>query len=93
MPYIKKEQRDELQDELISLLKEMKFEEGEMNYIITFLLHEFVIQNGLCYKTLNSAVGILECSKEEFVRRVVSPYEDLKIMQNGSISELDKEKL
>ena len=90
MPYITKERREELEDELISLLKEMKFEVGEMNYIITYLLHEFVVQNGLRYKTLNNAVGVLECAKAEFIRTIVSPYEDQKIKDNGPVSELDR---
>ena len=90
MPYITQKRRKELEDELIGLLKEMEYEEGEMNYIITFLLHEFVIQKGLCYKTLNSAVGVLECCKAEFIRTVVSPYEDEKRKINKSVSSLDE---
>jgi len=43
-----------------------------------------------CHKTLNSVVGILECAKQEFIRKVVNPYENKKIIENGCISDLDK---
>lgn len=32
-----------------------------------------------------SAKGAIECAKLEFVRRVVSPYEDQKILENGDV--------
>jgi len=32
-----------------------------------------------------SALGAIECAKLEFIRRVVSPYEDAKIVANGDV--------
>jgi len=32
-----------------------------------------------------SALGAIECAKLEFIRRVVSPYEDTKIASNGDV--------
>jgi hypothetical protein len=94
MPYIKKEQREKLDgriDSIAEMLNE-NMSDGEYNYVITKLIHNYIKNAGLRYSTLNSAVGILECAKAEFIRTVVSPYEDQKIIDNGFISELDGKK-
>jgi hypothetical protein len=39
----------------------------------------------LRYYHINKAVGVLECIKMEFYRRVAAPYEDTKIEQNGDV--------
>lgn len=88
MPYIKQERRAVLRQKLVPMIRE-PLTEGELNYVITLLIHENVLRAGLCYATLNRAVGILECSKSEFIRQVVSPYEDIKKAENGPVSELD----
>jgi hypothetical protein len=62
---------------------------GELNYIITTLVHSYIERKGLCYTTLNEAIGVLECAKLELYRMVVAPYENGKQSENGPISELD----
>jgi hypothetical protein len=37
------------------------------------------------YQGINDIVGALECCKQEFIRRVVNPYEAEAIMRNGDI--------
>ncbi|KKM24078.1 hypothetical protein LCGC14_1608680 [marine sediment metagenome] len=89
MPYIKQEKRKELEMPLAKLLFKLN-SKGDYNYIITMMLHHFIEKNGLRYEHLNDAMGIVESAKQEFYRTVVAPYEDKKIEENGSISELDK---
>lgn len=84
MPYIHPDQRFVLDSYLNSLL-ELNLNEGQLNYIITKLLDNFIIENKLCYTNLNSAIGILECAKMELYRRLVAPYEDIKIKENGDV--------
>lgn len=91
MPYIKKEFRNQL-DSLIDALSNYCLGIGDWNYAITKLLHKRIQRVGIRYKTLNDNMGILESAKQEFYRTVVTPYEDKKRKENGSISELDKEK-
>lgn len=62
---------------------------GELNYIITTLIHQFIKRKGLCYATLNEAIGVLECAKLELYRRIAAPYEDKKVRQNGCVSEFE----
>lgn len=56
---------------------------GELNYLITRLVDEFLMRKGVSYTHINAAVGVLECAKMELYRRIASPYEDSKVMENG----------
>ena len=87
MPYILKENREKynaLLEELIGILKKQPLDQvdGEINYIVTKILKEVY---PLRYFNLNRAVGVLESCKLEFYRRVVGPYEDKKIEENGDV--------
>ena len=87
MPYILKENREKynaLLEELIGILKKQPLDlvDGEIHYIVTKILKEVY---PLRYFNLNRAVGVLESCKLEFYRRVVGPYEDKKIEENGDV--------
>ena len=80
MPYVDQATRDELAKMLRSARGA-----GELNYNITLLVIEYIYENGFGYQKLNDITGALENCKLEFVRRVVSPYEDKKILENGDV--------
>ena len=91
MPYIKQEHRKYLDigiDELIGRIASLPdFEPGNLNYVITRLLHYYVtFHDGESnYTRYNAAVGVLECAKLELYRRQISAYEDKKIKENGDV--------
>lgn len=87
MPYIKQEKRDELKNILdqIERLSLIEIGPGELNFLITKLIHQYVEDNNISYKILNDIIGALDNAKEEFRRRVINPYEDLKIVENGDV--------
>ena len=94
MPYIKKEQREELEPELGALIQKMmsmpEFHSngraGILNYIITDMLDScFGPLSNAKYKDYNEAIGMLECCKLEFYRKAAAPYEDMKEKQNGKV--------
>jgi len=58
---------------------------GELNYAITLLMIGYVKAHGKKYEVLNAVVGAVESAKAEFQRRVVAPYEDTKIAENGDV--------
>lgn len=58
---------------------------GELNFVITTLIDEFISKKGLKYETLNAMIGVLECAKMELYRRICAPYEDKKIIENGDV--------
>jgi len=87
VPYIKPERRkkyEKVLGELISILKSLPVEQvdGELNYVITKILKEVY---PLRYFHINRAMGVLECIKQEFYRRVAAPYEDIKIKESGDV--------
>lgn len=56
---------------------------GELNYLMTLIVDEYITKQGLRYNTIAEVVGALNGCLTEFNRRVVGPYEDLKIKENG----------
>ncbi|MEI6093204.1 MAG: hypothetical protein WCQ47_05930 [bacterium] len=87
MPYISKDQRlvvDKKIKDLAQAVQECGKENraGVLNYSISTLLHELY---ALKYSEVNEAVGMLECTKQEYYRRVAAPYEDKKIKENGDV--------
>ena len=81
MPYINKTDRVAL-----LMYTPVMRDAGSLNYAITALLINYVAHNGgLRYKTLNDCIGALVAAKDEFTRRVVAPYVDKKIQENGDV--------
>lgn len=58
---------------------------GELNYLITNLLIDYLHKMGKNYQNINDVLGALEGAKLEFYRRVAAPYEDKKIQENGDV--------
>lgn len=58
---------------------------GELNYLITRTILMYLERNGLSYQKINDVVGVLEAAKLELYNRVVTPYEELKVEENGDI--------
>jgi hypothetical protein len=63
---------------------------GELNYMISSLLDEYLTERGKNYASINEVIGMLECAKLELYRRVAAPYEDEKIDQNGDVFDVIK---
>ena len=83
MPYIKQEDRLELHKVLTRFVTADTA--GELNYLFTKLILNYMKEKGLSYATINDIVGALEGAKLEFYRRVAVPYEDQKIKENGDV--------
>lgn len=80
MPYISQVRREELTD----IIKH-PHTSGELNYVLTRTIMQYLHDQGEAYVTMNDILGALEGAKLEFYRRVVSKYEDQKIEENGDV--------
>ncbi len=80
MPYIPNEVRLELNSG-----QAVASDPGELNYVITKIVLQYIEAKGKNYSTFNDAVGALECSKQELYRRLVVPYEITKTAMNGDV--------
>lgn len=97
MPYINEEARMELDsciENMVSCLtsdnmnisnEEFLSIAGEINYAFSRTLSGCM--KDVSYGKIAIITGVLENIKQEFYRRIASPYEDKKIVENGDIKE------
>ena len=78
MPYLNKEEKYKNSLGKLSTC-------GHLNYSFSETIKEYISQNKLNYQTFNDIVGAMECCKMEVYRRLISPYEDEKILENGDV--------
>lgn len=86
MPYIDKQFRDQLDPTTVSRehLPMHASTPGELNFQITRLVDRYILESGgSSYAKINEVVGVLDCAKLEFYRRIATIYEDGKLAQNG----------
>ncbi len=79
MPYIDQEAREAL------AVGAPARTAGELNYVITRLILEYLEMKGRSYSTMNEIMGVLSACGLEFYRRVVVDYEREKIKENGDV--------
>lgn len=79
MPYIKKEDREEL--------KTLRYAKtaGELNYLFTKMALRYIKDRGESYQHYNDIIGALEGCKLELYRRKIGDYENVKSFQNGDV--------
>lgn len=58
---------------------------GQLNFLLTQTVIQYMDSKGLSYQTINDVVGALEGAKLEFYRRVAAPYESAKMVENGDV--------
>lgn len=85
MPYLRQEAKDYFEKLLIELNHSSISNPGELNYLFTEIIKQYMENHTKNYQMLNDVVGALDCCKSEFKRRVVDPYEDTKIKLNGDV--------
>lgn len=82
MPYIQIGRKKELNVQTVGQV--VPKDAGELNYVITTILKNYLYPH-FNYQKCNDCMGALEGAKLELYRRVVAPYEDIKIKTNGDV--------
>jgi hypothetical protein len=72
MPYIKIEERDGRAPENV----------GQLTFALVAICDQYRRDH---FADMAQVVAALECAKLEFYRRVVAPYEDKKMIENGDV--------
>lgn len=82
MPYVKQDRRPDL-DMVVSLMNDVEvIANGDLNYI----LYAFCKRNiKPSYNNYKNYLGELNEAAEEIRRRLLAPYEDEKIVENGDV--------
>jgi hypothetical protein len=86
MPYITQDKRYTLEYKTLrQLMNEItELEIGDLNFVISSLIWAR-FKAAPSYSTGNALVGVLECAKQEFIRRHLNEYENSKITENGDL--------
>jgi len=58
---------------------------GELNYLFTYWIGQYILDKDESYQTYNDIIGALEGAKLELYRRRISKYEDRKAVENGDV--------
>ena len=89
MPYIDPELRprwDAVVDKFESVIDEFhSIKAGELNYLLTKIVCSWFRMGNRSYDRIQSVVGLLECMKQEFYRRVATSYEESKKELHGDV--------
>ena len=84
-PYIKKEDRPDIEDIVDIYAYHLKCD-GHLNFFICKLFLKLMrINGGIRYNKAKEFIGELECAKLEIYRKFISPYEDEKEAENGKL--------
>jgi len=84
-PYIKKEDRPDIEDIVDVYAYKLKCD-GHLNFFICKLFLKLMrINGGIRYNKAKEFIGELECAKLEIYRKFISPYEDEKEAENGKL--------
>jgi hypothetical protein len=91
MPYLRRELREKAWEDFIE--EGYIPNSGTLNFLISTLCDEYISNDradDFNYSAVNTVIGALECAKQEFYRRIASPYEDYKKTQNGEVYTLPR---
>lgn len=81
MPYIRQSERDQVEGGGYLTPQTADV----LCYTISSICVGYLRVHGQHYSTLNDILGALEGAKLEFYRRVVAPYEDDRLRENGDV--------
>lgn len=89
MPYVNKEAKERMAENLLGADDHFYPDPkniGELNFVITSIVTEYMErQPKFNYETLNGVYGAMQLAAAEFKRRLIDPYEDTKIAENGDV--------
>lgn len=93
MPYITEDKREEYNDlinQLILRIDKNGFSVGDINYIISKIIWSCWKRMGSNYTSGNNLIGVINCVGLEFYRQRLAKYEEEKMESNGDVIEYDK---
>jgi hypothetical protein len=86
MPYIPQQQRIDVNADVKAHgVDWVPANAGELNFLVSTFIANYIRTKGLKYAVVNEMVGALECAKMELNRVIIGPYEDRKIEENGPV--------
>lgn len=84
MPYIKDENK-RIFDENINCLANFIIHKGDLNYVICELVGQLILNTKISYTKISEWIDAVDGAENELRRRLLDPYEDQKIIENGDV--------
>jgi hypothetical protein len=84
MPYIKNEEKIKFIKFINNLVSYIN-SKGDLNYVICELVGQYIAQTGVSYINMSEKIDAVHDAETELRRRLLDPYEDKKIMENGDV--------
>lgn len=84
MPYIKDKEKEEMANAIDELYMFVE-SKGDLNYAICELVGKIILFTGISYTNISEWIDAVHDAEEELRRRLLNPYEDLKIIENGDV--------
>ena len=84
MPYIAKEGRPILDIPIHVLSNEIK-SKGDLNYVICELVGQLILNTKISYTQISEWIDAVDGAENELRRRLLDPYEVLKMIENGDV--------
>lgn len=84
MPYILPEDREKF-DEFVTILGAMINSKGDLNYVICEIVGRLILKTKISYTAISEWIDGVNGAERELTRRLLDPYEDIKILENGDV--------
>ena len=84
MPYITNKEKEKF-IKLINNLVIYINSKGDLNYVICELVGQYIAQTGVSYTKMSEKIDAVHDAETELRRRLLDPYEDKKIIDNGDV--------
>ncbi len=87
MPYIRDEARHKFEKSITELATYIS-SKGDLNYVICEIVGKILLKNFDfdSYTQISNWIDGVHGAERELTRRLLNPYEDLKIAENGDVS-------
>ena len=84
MPYIKDEEKKKFTKFIHNLTTYIN-SKGDLNYVICEIVGRYIAQTGVSYTKMSEKIDTVHDAETELRRRLLDPYEDQKIIDNGDV--------
>lgn len=90
MPYINKEDRKEMSEAIEQLFNRIH-SKGDLNYVICELVGKVILRKErMSYTSISETIDAVHDAETELRRRILEPYENIKIEENGDVESFKK---
>lgn len=89
MPYIEDKDKLEMSVAIADMVMWIHTK-GDLNYAICEIVGRLILENNLSYTKMSEWIDAVHDAEAELRRRLLDPYEDIKIFENGDVPSFER---